>query len=227
MGYTHYWNIKQPLEPEKFKAFAEDVKKIKSATSVKCGIVANQYEVVVNGPCESLVIQLNDSGFDFCKTNRYDYDVVVTATLLLAKRHFADAILLSSDGLASRWQSRCTKKSPVKSSRDERLRLAAYSLKKSCTTWPTQDALNGTVPVPGLHWHLRRVNRPRRTYTDLDAVNSSGNRCGTKVACSTINLNFLRSPNPSRASSAGEPWAWLKTVHTFTDRHNERFTCNR
>ena len=98
MGYTHYWNIKQPLEPEKFKAFAEDVKKIKSATSVKCGIVANQYEVVVNGPCESLVIQLNDSGFDFCKTNRYDYDVVVTATLLLAKRHFADAILLSSDG---------------------------------------------------------------------------------------------------------------------------------
>lgn len=98
MGYTHYWNVKKPLDPEKFRRFAEDVKKIKLNTSVKCGVVANQYEVVVNGPCESLVIQLNDSGFDFCKTNRYDYDVVVTTALLLAKRHFADAILLSSDG---------------------------------------------------------------------------------------------------------------------------------
>ncbi len=98
MGYTHYWNIQKPLDSEKFAAFVEDVKKVKSATSVKCVVVANQHEVAVTGPCETLTIQPGDSGFDFCKTNRYDYDVVVTAVLLLAKRHFADAIQLSSDG---------------------------------------------------------------------------------------------------------------------------------
>lgn len=116
MGYTHYWNIKKPLDPESFSNFVVDIKKLKLEVSktrvaginatngwlepkrIKCGILANQHEVVITGPCESLVIQPKDSGFDFCKTNEYDYDVVVTTALLLAKRHFADAILLSSDG---------------------------------------------------------------------------------------------------------------------------------
>jgi len=106
MGYTHYWNVKKPLDPQSFSKFVTDIKKLKvevsrtksAGVNIKCGILANQHEVVITGPCESLVIQPKDSGFDFCKTNQYDYDVVVTTALLLAKRHFADAILLSSDG---------------------------------------------------------------------------------------------------------------------------------
>ena len=98
MGYTHYWNVVKPLDAESFKNFVEDVKKVKPLTGIRCTVIANQYEVVVNGSCESLVIQVEDSGFDFCKTNQGEYDVVVTTTLLLAKKHFGDSITVSSDG---------------------------------------------------------------------------------------------------------------------------------
>ena len=98
MGYTHYWNVVKPLGTESFKNFVDDVKQVKPLTGIRCTVVANPYEVVVNGSCESLVIQADDSGFDFCKTNQGEYDVVVTTTLLLAKKHFGDSITVSSDG---------------------------------------------------------------------------------------------------------------------------------
>jgi hypothetical protein len=46
-----------------------------------------------------------DEVFNFCKTAHKDYDVYVTAVLVLAKLHLKDNIRLSSDGDISDWQA--------------------------------------------------------------------------------------------------------------------------
>jgi hypothetical protein len=42
--------------------------------------------------------------FDFCKTEREPYDVVVTALLLAAREAYGSAVRISSDGLPSDWE---------------------------------------------------------------------------------------------------------------------------
>lgn len=42
--------------------------------------------------------------FDFCKTARKHYDLLVTGVLLAFKRHFGDAVVVTSDGNDSEWE---------------------------------------------------------------------------------------------------------------------------
>jgi hypothetical protein len=43
--------------------------------------------------------------FDFCKTARKPYDVLVTASLLVLKAHLGDWLLLGSDGRWENWEA--------------------------------------------------------------------------------------------------------------------------
>ena len=47
---------------------------------------------------------LNDRWFDFCKTARKPYDILVCASLLVLKAHLGDWLELSSDGTWDEWK---------------------------------------------------------------------------------------------------------------------------
>jgi hypothetical protein len=55
--------------------------------------------------CEPFVVDLGRiSTFEFCKTRRNPYDLLVKAALCLLEDTFADEIAVSSDGTVEEWQ---------------------------------------------------------------------------------------------------------------------------
>lgn len=109
MGYTHYWKNTDAPTPE----FIAAVRKVIAASPVKLanlmGTEGTQPEVTAdrvafNGcgddAYESFVFE-GGKEFEFCKTARRSYDVVVTAVLALVA-HFGLAEV-SSDGGAEEW----------------------------------------------------------------------------------------------------------------------------
>lgn len=124
MGYTHYWYKKPVLSQAAWDAFLLDVDKL-----VRNSGAAVQYESDIVKP--PLVghdeVRFNGVGgdghetflfdriaedareedgrvFDFCKTAHKPYDVLVTAILVAAKKHFGDDIRVASDGDDGDWE---------------------------------------------------------------------------------------------------------------------------
>jgi hypothetical protein len=117
MGYTHYWKFKQQPSAQKFAEFVEGVKHI-TATADEAGIALSEEvykpsHVSFNGvgaeAHETFYIELpvDDERYDygFCKTAEKPYDMVVTASLILAKKIFGEDIEIKSDGNWDDWQS--------------------------------------------------------------------------------------------------------------------------
>jgi len=121
MGYTHYWTVKTELDRAEFGAFALDVKALARAAGA-CHVTIrgwngesstapefNNAEISLNGygedSHESFIISQGDTGFQFCKTARKPYDLVVTAALCLFAARFGDAVEVSSDGTPGDWQN--------------------------------------------------------------------------------------------------------------------------
>lgn len=115
MGYTHYWRVSGSLDKDKFKEFSSDCKKIAEMSDVGLANLQgeektfpefSETEVSFNGigkySCESFFVNLNTSGFNFCKTRRRPYDTVVVACLLCLKYYFDD-VSVSSDGDNEEW----------------------------------------------------------------------------------------------------------------------------
>lgn len=132
MGYTHYWYRKERLAISKFKAFRQDV--LALYLELPDGLAIRgwdgtgaaeftQESVRFNGntatgeSCETfhfpriLETQWHQKHpkykslyFQFCKTRREPYDLLVMATLICAKHHFGKAVLVSSDGGYEDWQ---------------------------------------------------------------------------------------------------------------------------
>jgi len=122
MGYTHYAYQKKELDQKQWAGFITDVKKVLKAgegyiqyeSEVKKAPVANKDKVRFNGIGEEghetfLMTRISkleewqskrDDGmvFNFCKTAQKAYDVYVVACLVLAKSHFGDDVVFSSDG---------------------------------------------------------------------------------------------------------------------------------
>ena len=121
MGYTHYWKHEGPLDQQAWDLFIADARKILEHPNTAKLV---QFEsdddrppqidsdiVRFNGigeeAHETFAIDRTGTGWDFCKTRFIGYkkyDIVVTAVLILAGRHFGDAIRISSDGDWSDWQ---------------------------------------------------------------------------------------------------------------------------
>lgn len=125
MGYTHYWY--RPPNIANFKEFAMDCKKIIDSCNVP---TAWECDKPKKSPATSSeVVRFNGIGddghetfyvektfkpeewqkpkegglyFEFCKTARKPYDVVVTACLIALHHHCPD-VKISSDGGNDEW----------------------------------------------------------------------------------------------------------------------------
>ena len=112
MGYTHYWDIKVPLDADTFSKLSEGIKKIVgTAQDAGIAIQDDSTDTVINfngvgaGAHENFVLQIGDTGFDFTKTAEKSYDIAVTASLILLKKELRDGVVISSDGTWSDWDS--------------------------------------------------------------------------------------------------------------------------
>ena len=127
MGYTHYWYRETEIAPEAWDAITSEVTRIIEESHIPIvgwdgeseleindnviwlnGIGADAHETFVIErviPADRQTIQ-NKQGlhFDFCKTNRKPYDLVVMASLLAMKRHLGQKIQISSDGDVIEWR---------------------------------------------------------------------------------------------------------------------------
>lgn len=127
MGYTHYfYQPKNTLDKEKWANMILDFYKIlpnymdyldNDPDSSQC-LKANTEEILFNGigedshetflferkPDLSYTSEEGEKVFNFCKTARKPYDIVVCITMLIIKKHFPDIITISSDGGESEWE---------------------------------------------------------------------------------------------------------------------------
>jgi hypothetical protein len=125
MGYTHYWSINAPPKGGALKAeraYQRSVKKCQrlirqyskehgglSGYTAHCnpgqygGIKLNGSERT--GQCEDFIFRehFNENQSDFCKTNRYQYDTVVTACLIILSKNLKGLLNVSSDGDSIDW----------------------------------------------------------------------------------------------------------------------------
>jgi hypothetical protein len=129
MGYTHYWNRDESLMfPQdsldfyaEFTRYAVQVIQTAEKQGIQLADLSGEHlgawrvdgeSVRLNGygkdAHESFVWEKvcpKPQGFyDFCKTARNPYDVVVTALLLGAREAYGDAVRISSDGSPSEWE---------------------------------------------------------------------------------------------------------------------------
>ena len=123
MGYTHYWRIKKGT-PKLSKACLSDIKKvcdrygklIQFEEDEKKPIVLNSGEIRFNGirenghetflfevPPKEDKYSKFDKGFlfNFCKTARKPYDIVVCEILLILKAHLQENLKIDSDGFSN------------------------------------------------------------------------------------------------------------------------------
>jgi hypothetical protein len=124
MGYTHYWYRDEKIKPEKYSKIVEDVRKaidiLKkdielanwdgtgdpniSSTDISFNGTSkdDQYHETFSFPLvyEKYEHEIPKDGkyFEFCKTARKPYDLVVCVILLIIKRHLNRTIRVSSDG---------------------------------------------------------------------------------------------------------------------------------
>jgi hypothetical protein len=124
LGYTHYYCRPQELDQETFNKAIKDCKSVIEASKIP---VAFEFDDP-NKPPELSEDQLHLNGvdsdghetfvipkyfcgrivdgdcFDFCKTSRKPYDLVVMVCLVVFKHHFGDKFVVRSDGYSEEWE---------------------------------------------------------------------------------------------------------------------------
>lgn len=120
IGYTHYFEVTGTITPAMFKEFAGEAHEILRTAEINKSIqlangagdklsewVADEDGVRFNGfgddAHETFSVLPTDTGFNFCKTARKPYDVVVVAVLIALFRTCGDAVKISSDGDHADW----------------------------------------------------------------------------------------------------------------------------
>jgi hypothetical protein len=112
MGYTHYWRTDGGLviDDTTYAKIVEGIKQI-SATAQEAGVdISEDYEadeLYINGvgqyEHETFIFGKTLDEFNFCKTAGKPYDMVVTASLIYAKKILGDALTIKSDGNWNDW----------------------------------------------------------------------------------------------------------------------------
>ena len=124
MGYTHYWSFvstrgkSRKIESLYQKAVLECAQVVRYWYTRQGGISGYTAHtkpgdyggILFNGKgdnaCEDFVLRehfTQNDNFNFCKTNRYEYDILVVACLAILTYRLGDAIQVSSDGDTSDW----------------------------------------------------------------------------------------------------------------------------
>lgn len=112
MGYTHYWEIKEPIDANAWSKLQKGIQQI-VGTAQDAGIDikddSNADQIFFNGvgagEHETFVLEQGDLGFEFCKTAGKPYDMAVTASLILLKQELGNGVIIKSDGKWSDWES--------------------------------------------------------------------------------------------------------------------------
>lgn len=120
MGYTHYFKQSKPVNDDQWQAFQKDAKVVIDHAQKKLGIVLisndsngviiNNERINLNGDDtqdldhETFFMEQDYSDFNFCKTARKPYDLVVCSLLLLANEHMPQHHEIGSDGSFEEWQ---------------------------------------------------------------------------------------------------------------------------
>lgn len=112
MGYTHYWEIKTPIDADAWSKLKKGVQQI-VGTAQEAGIDikddSNDEQIFFNGigagEHETFFLELGDVGENFCKTAEKPYDIAVTASLILLKRELGDEVIIKSDGRWEDWEA--------------------------------------------------------------------------------------------------------------------------
>ena len=104
------------MKNSKFLDFISDLRKVLKDTEdvlqfeydevkpIELGVKGVRFNGIGNNGHETFMLTPAVKSFDFCKTACKPYDKYVVATLALAKYHFGDDILVSSDGEAEDWE---------------------------------------------------------------------------------------------------------------------------
>jgi hypothetical protein len=116
MGYTHYWRSYAEATDAQWRAIENDFRRLLRHSPVKVAENSEDYDPpVVDSECicfngvgsdghETMVFTPTPQGFNFCKTARKPYDLLVTALLILADHHAPGVWTITSDGDAADWQ---------------------------------------------------------------------------------------------------------------------------
>lgn len=126
MGYTHYWD-REALDASSpaargiaYGRLAMDAKTL-IANFRACGHAVagplgtgepeiTEGRIAFNGSAaerldyESFVWDAREEGWNFVKTAHRPYDILVTAVLIRAKRHYGNAVAVTSDGSWDDWR---------------------------------------------------------------------------------------------------------------------------
>lgn len=117
MGYTHYYEQKQPPTAEQWSAISGGFKKLMAAAFLTTAFPIQRDHDDTSPPeitaTHIIFNGIGDSGHEtmslgeeawFCKTNGKPYDVAVVALLILANHYAPDSWDITSDGVISDWQ---------------------------------------------------------------------------------------------------------------------------
>jgi hypothetical protein len=118
MGYTHYWTHRARLTNEEWKTAIVDINAIITTSQVPLDATPNK--IFLNGigddahetfsitqnraPLETWQ-QPSQRGWDFCKTARKPYDIVVTASLIYLSSVHPKKFEVTSDGVTQDWEA--------------------------------------------------------------------------------------------------------------------------
>lgn len=120
MGFTHYFKQNKPVSDQQWQAFKQDAQvvidhaqknlKIVLMSNDSNGVLLNDERVNLNGDerydldHETFYLEKDYRDFNFCKTARKPYDLVVCSLLLLAHEHMPNHHDIDSDGSFDEWQ---------------------------------------------------------------------------------------------------------------------------
>jgi hypothetical protein len=101
MGFTRYWEF-NGLNEEKFIDFSSICQILIDNMNIPLeDVTVNNRKVIFNGvdddAHETFSFNLDNTGFNFCKTNIKPYDEVVCGCLYVAKLIFGDSIIINQD----------------------------------------------------------------------------------------------------------------------------------
>jgi hypothetical protein len=113
MGYTHYWRRPKILTEDRWSSFCNDIERLCFFYKeiLKYGITDDYISINGIDGCETLYIDRvsedterdEEQVFDFCKTNRAPYDIVVMVALMLLHHHYPNVKITSDGSIDNEW----------------------------------------------------------------------------------------------------------------------------
>lgn len=100
MGYTNYWKKEMPVNAEVQERYQIACERIAEFIGEEANDPDSYWAISLSGECEDFALphRISDiQKFNFCKTNRHDYDREVMGSIFILK-HYVPEITIQSDG---------------------------------------------------------------------------------------------------------------------------------